>query len=291
MLNYILICITTLIVLSIYYIKINKPDNLSKPDNLRCSTEHFDDTEFPKQSDNMMSPVADIDIGNTNLSRDVPIEKQLDGCRSGDTTCEKRRISDKYNLSGLTGGQSLYVNIDPEMELGQKNLKWKNKSEKLGCQKGNDFSVFNDPEKYYHINKVQFSDIIEDNERVSKTFNLYCPKKDISGDNLYLSKYRKKRLNSKKNKIKRSWQNNDEQKQTDFNINNIDYKNAEQFYDDLYGYDIGPMNMTNWYLPSNYSNYSEYNDKTLDKKILKDKIPKQDRFRTRAFNWQFGEPI
>lgn len=50
-----------------------------------------------------------------------------------------------------------------------------------------------------------------------------------------------------------------------------------------------PLNTDEWFLPSNYTNFSKYNRPTLDKKIVDDNIPLRDKYKTRAFNWHFGK--
>lgn len=263
MLNYLLTCFALLVILFILYIKNNE--------------------QYFEHMTNDLVPVANVDFGASNLSPNVPIEKHFPNCTDNKCTINNK-ISDtnKYNI---TGGNSLFVNIDKDLEIDPK--KWKNKMEKIGCQKNNPFKNYNEPEEYFHINKIDFSEAIEENKRVSKTFDLNC----LTNDHLYLSKYKEQRLNDKQNIIDQSWELKKVQDETNKNILNVDYRNAENFYKDLFEYKIGPMNMINWYLPSNYSDFSDFNDKTLDKKILTDKIPKIDKYRTRALNWHFGNPI
>jgi hypothetical protein len=236
-------------------------------------------------------------IINTNdnikeyYSPDVPKPKHMKKCTpdklsNNKKKCIRERITDKYNLNNIRGSQGMYVNIDGQ-ELYD-NTKVSKKWKKKGCGTHKNFSVFNQPEKYLDKEKVEFSHKLAENNRVYNSFKINCPDKQGSVNDYY-TQLQKQKENERKMTKERNNKNNKLQKETDFNINGIDYATAEQYYKQNYGYDIAPLNTTNFWLPSNYIQYSEYNRPTLDKKIVDSKIPEKDKYRTRAFNWQFGK--
>lgn len=199
--------------------------------------------------------------------------------------CVKERIVNKYNL---TGGQGMYVNIDGEELVDNKKLqkKWKRNRSKIGCASGKDYAVYNMPECSMDKHKIEFSDNIADSARIARSFKIHCNDK-MYGDNDYYKRLIKKKKMQQKRK-KRIQANKEQQKQI---YSGTDYKTAEEYYKYNHGYDITPLNTTEWYLPSNYVDYSEYNRPKLDKVIINDTIPPNDKYRTRASNWHFGKPL
>lgn len=212
-------------------------------------------------------------------SEEIPNKKVFNkNCELDESNkCIRNRIIDKNNISG---GQGMYVNIDG-MELVD-NQKLNKKWSKKGCGYRDQFSVFNMPECYLDKHKIEFSDNIKDAKRVAKSLQIHCPNQKYS-DNNYYNKLMKKKKLSKKRKIKRILANKNQQNRINFNLNNVDFKTAEQYYKNNYGYDITPLNTDEWWLPSNFVNYSEYNRPKLDKVIVNNKNG------SRAFNWHFGK--
>jgi hypothetical protein len=213
--------------------------------------------------------------------------------------CKRRRIADKYNLNKISGGQGMYVNIDGEELINNYELqkKWANdrakydkKRSRIGCASSKDYAVYNMPECSLDKNKIEHSDDLADSTRVARSFKIHCNDKRYC-DNDYYNRLMKKKNMQRIAKKKRIQANMDEQRQIYFNLNGKDYKSAEEYYRLNYGYDITPLNTTEWYLPSNYVNYSEYNRPKLDKVIINDTIPPNDKYRTRASNWHFGKPL
>lgn len=228
--------------------------------------EHFDfyktDMDLKYDGSTPDQP-SGANMKSNNYSVDVPHKRIMnEQCDENDNLCIRNRIADKY---GITGGQGMYVNIDGNLLYNPK--KFKKRWSKIGCGTFNKFSAFNCPENTLHNKKIEFSENVENNKRVFNSFRLGC---------------HDTKINEIKNKL--------HQEETDFNINNIDYKTAEQYYKQNYGYNIAPLNTELWWVPANYTKYSEYNRPSLDK-IFKDNIPQKDKYRTRAMNWQFGKPI
>ena len=101
-------------------------------------------------------------IQHREYNNDIPtIERHFcSNCILGHSTneCIRRRITDKYNLSGIRGGQGMFVNIDEKKLYDMKNLKnkWKKKltpinklkhyakRSKIGCATCQDFAVYNE---------------------------------------------------------------------------------------------------------------------------------------------------
>lgn len=179
-------------------------------------------------------------------------------------------------IEKFDGGQGMFVNIDSKKLYNNRKLReeWKNEypfpNNKLkykNCDEYRDYKLFNQPEDTYHNAKVEFGDYIENDKKVKKSFEIPCnkfnKKKNLSD---YIKQDRKKNLV----------------------LNKIDYRDAEDYYKDNYGYNIQPLNTEEWFLPSNYTLFSKYNRPTLDKKIVDKEIPPKDKYRVRALNWHFG---
>lgn len=247
-----------------------EPDKCSSKCSIKNSVEHFSSLNVP-----------DEQTFNEECFQDNTGNK-----------CTRNRVVDKYNLNKINGGQGMYVNIDGQQLVDNKKLqkKWMNK--KKGCANKQDYAVYNMPECALDKHKIEFSDTIADSNRVDKSFKIHCNNKNY-GDNFYYDRIVKKKKIERKNKKKRIKANKKKQKQVNFNLNGIDFKTAEQFYQYNYGYDIAPLNTTEWYLPANYVEYSEYNRPKLDKIIVNksDSNSPNSKYRTRAFNWHFGKPL
>lgn len=184
-------------------------------------------------------------------------------------------ITCKKNVEHFDGGQAMFVNIDKKKLYNNRKLRedWQkeypipnNKLKYKTCNDYNYYKLFNESEKTLDDNRIEFGDSIKNREKVMKSFEIPC--------NQFKEKKKFKKNNYKKKNLI---------------INDIDYRDAEKYYQQNYGYNIMPLNTDEWFLPSNYTDFSKYSGPTLDKKIIKKAIPPKDKYRTRAFNWYFGK--